>query len=142
QMVLRITLPEDVRQAFLEDRRRHPGEWYVVGNLQQNLLSLPDIKRGAVRAFRASLWRGWPGTAGSATWTWANEPPGVSSFEVTVERVVWFRRLDFSEDWPRTASYVLFGEGDEAHINHSPIKQPDYDHLASLSVAPAWLPKE
>lgn len=142
QMVLRVNLPEDVKQQFLEDRQRHPGDWYIVGNLEQNLLSLPDIKLGAVRSYRASLWRGWPTIAGSPSWPWANERPIISSFDVQIERVVWFRRFDFNDDFPRTAGYVLFGEGDEAHINHSPIKQPDYDHVATLSVAPAWLPKK
>lgn len=141
QMVLRITIPDDVKQRFLDDRKRHPGEWYIIGNLAENLLSLPDIKRGAVRSFQASLWRGWPANEGSPSWPWADTPPVISTFEVTIDRVVWFRRFDFNEDWPRTAGYVLFGEGDEAHINHSPIKQPDFDHVASLAVAPAWLPK-
>lgn len=142
QMILRITIPEDVKQKFLEDRIRHPGEWYITGNLEQNLLSLPDIKRGVVKSFRASLFRGWPDPMVEGPWPWAKTKPVISSFEVTIDRVVWFRRYDFNEDWPRTSGYVLFGEGDEAHITHSPIKQPDFDHVANLAIAPAWLPKE
>jgi hypothetical protein len=140
QMILKVSLPQDVVVAWREDQRRNPQDWYVVGNLKHNLLSLPDLQRGSVTGFQASLWRSWPKSEGSPSWPWSNERPIVEAFDVTVERVVYFRRLDFNADYPRTASYVLFGKGTECHLNHMPVKQPDYDHVVTLGRAPSWVP--
>lgn len=142
QLVLKVTLDRRAHQAWLEARKAHPSEFFIVGNLASDLISLPDLQRQAKRSFQAGLWIGMPKSEGSASWPWANDPPVCSGFEVTIERVVCFRRLDFNADYPRTPSYFLFGEGDEAHLNHSPVKPPDYDHVASLSAAPDWLPAE
>lgn len=140
QVVLKVSLPSDVVAEWRRDQRRNPQDWYIVGNLQSDLLSLPDLHRRSVTTFRASLWRSWPKAEGTAHWPWSNEPPVVEDFLVTVERVVYFRRLDFNADYPRTASYVLFGEGTECHLNHQAVKQPDYDHLVTLERAPRWVP--
>ncbi len=142
QVVLRVTLPEASKREFLSDRRQHPHDWYVVGNLESDLIALPNVQRGACTSYQANIWRGWPTNQGSEHWPWANDKPVLAQpFKVNIDRVVYFRRLDFNADYPRTTSYVLFGEGDEAHINHCPVKQPDYDHVASLRSAPDWLPK-
>ncbi len=126
----------------MEHRRRHPNDWFIIGNLECNKLRIPDFQLASVREFEASMWMGFPTTTGSEHWPWANEPTVTDNFVVEVKRVVYYRRLDFSQDYPRTASYILFGKGDEAHLNHSPVKQPDYDHVLTLSSPPAWLPDE
>ncbi|SMF48387.1 hypothetical protein SAMN02745866_03145 [Alteromonadaceae bacterium Bs31] len=142
QMIMEISLPDHARQTWMEHRNRHPNDWYIVGNLETNKLQIPQFQLGTVRSFDASIWMGFPTTEGSEHWPWANEPTIVSNIKVKVERVVYYRRLDFSQDYPRTASYILFGKGKEAHLNHIPVKQPDFDHVLTLAEAPAWLPPE
>src|SRR5690606_22884250 len=75
QVVLRVTLPEHVRRKILSDRERHPDEWHIIGNISQELISLPDIHRGVCRSYHAQVWRGWPKQPGTEHWPWANDKP-------------------------------------------------------------------
>jgi hypothetical protein len=106
------------------------------------MMSLPDIKRGKRGSFTGSIWRGWPSTTGTEHWPWANEPPVVEGFEVTIDQVVYFRHFDFNLNYPITLTYILFGAGNEAHLHHYQVKQPEFDHVVTLTEAPNWLPTE
>lgn len=142
QAILRVKLPADVKQAFLDDRKAHPTEWHIVGNESSDLVSLPDIQRGKRTSFTGSLWRGLPDPKypGTPDWPWATQPPVIGGFEVQIEHVVYFRRFDFNLNYPNTPTYILFGAGDEAHLHNYQVKQPEYDHVVTLSGAPKWLP--
>lgn len=142
QFIARARVPPDIKERYLEDRNRHPTDWYIVGNDAEDLISLPDIQRGRRTSFKGSLWRGFPKIGGTDDWPWANEPATIAHFDVEVERVVYFRHFDFNFNQPNTLSYLLFGRGDEAHLQHYQVKQPDFDHVLTLSKAPAWLPEE
>jgi hypothetical protein len=142
QFIARARIPPDAKQRFLEDRNRHPTDWYIVGNDADDLISLPDIQRGKRTSFTGSIWRGWPKNEGTPHWPWAKDEPIVGHFDVEVERIVHFRHFDFNFNPPNTLSYILFGRGDEAHLQHYQVKQPDFDHVLTLSKAPAWLPEE
>ena len=140
QLVLEVSIPEDARQRFLTDRQAHPNDWYIIGNEAANPFALPVIPRGTISTFIGSIWRGFPTQGGTAHWPWAHTPPVAANFQVTIERVVYYRHLDFNLEYPRTATYVLFGAEDEAYLHHFVTRQPDYDHVVSLTHAPAWLP--
>lgn len=142
QAVFRVEIPAHVRETYFDDRARHPTDWYVVGNTEQDLLNLTEIQRGARTSFRGSLWRCMPERMGSEHWPWKGAPTVAEDFEVEIVRTVYFRRFDFNLNPPNTATYILFGEGSEAHLDHYQVKEPEYDHVLTLSEAPAWLPKE
>lgn len=142
QMVLRVKLPEAMWQAYVKDRESAGSEhWYIVGNVADDEMALPDLARGAKRSFRGSLWRSWPTTPteDGAPWPWAKTPPVVADFEVQIERVVQYRHFDWNLRRPTSLTYFLFGEGEEAHMQSYQIKQPDFDHLLTLSAAPTWV---
>ena len=140
QVVMRIALPADVQTELLSDRTRHPDAWYIIGNKSDAAFALPTIPQGARTSFTGSVWRGWPTQPGTEHWPWANTPPVIARFEVSIAQIVYYRHLDFNLDYPRTATYLLFGRGTEAHLYHLVTQQPDYDHVASLVRAPSWLP--
>lgn len=150
QVVLRVTFPREMWEAYTRHRDEETGakadDWYIVGNVAGDEMTLPDLARGAKRSFRASLWRGWPTKAPEegSHWPWSATPPIVEDFEVRIERVVQYRHFDWNLQRPTSLTYFLFGEGDEAHMQSYQIKQPDFDHVLSLSgppsgVAPALL---
>ena len=62
--------------------------------------------------------------------------------EVTILRTVHFRHLNRNDTGRRFEDYLLFGRGKEAHIMHSVLWQPDYDHMASLKGAPDWITED
>ena len=70
---------------------------------------------------------------------------------VEVERILLFRPFAHHLKQPDYATYVLWGEGHEAHMTNlqtarlasgkfeAPAFGPDYDHVMSLESAPDWL---
>ncbi len=141
QAIFRIHVPADVKSEYLKDRNRHRTDWYIIGNTKDDLMSLPEIKRGKRTSFTGSIWRGLPSSEGTESWPWANEKPVIESFKVTIDQVVYFRHFDFNLNYPNTLTYILFGAGDEAHLNHYQVKQPEFDHVVTLTEAPSWLPQ-
>ncbi|CUH22575.1 hypothetical protein JSE7799_00598 [Jannaschia seosinensis] len=84
-------------------------------------------------------------------WDEARTIPLIENFEVEVERIVTFRPFAHHLKQPDCATYVLWGEGDEAHMTNLqtarqasgpfevPAFSPDYDHVMTLKSAPNWL---
>ena len=76
---------------------------------------------------------------------WGEEKPiapWLSNVKVSIERIVHYRHLNRNESSRDFEAYVLFGRGDEAHILHSPLWQPEYDHVATLKSAPNWISQD
>ncbi len=142
QVILEVDIPSEARAKWKAARLKNPSEWFIVGNLEQDLMAIPELQLGRRDSFRAGIWMNFPSSEGSEHWPWANEPAVVDDFELKVKRVVYFRRLDFNQDYPRTASYIMFGKGKETFMNHVATKSPDYDHVLELSAPPAWLPTD
>lgn len=140
QVILRVEIPDDVKTTFLEDRERHPDCWYIIGNTAADKMNLTEIKRGARTSFTGSIWRCMPKEITNEDWPWDGAPTVAESFEVRISQVVYFRRFDYNLNRPNTLTYVLFGAGHEAHLNHYQVKPPEFDHVVTLSEAPAWLP--
>jgi len=152
QLVLRVKLPPNVKRKLKTAKKpkqklgdnppNTTKDFFVLANTEADGMPVSDLASGRTKKFQASVWRGWPRKEGKEDWPWSNTPEFLEDFPVVVEQVVYFRRLDFSLDYPRTANYILFGHGREAHIAHYVVKQPDFDHVATLAHAPDWLPTE
>ena len=142
QMVLRGSLPSGAMETFLRDRRAHPNEPYFLGNDDDDLFTAPSIKTGSRTKFTANIFRGIPYEKEYHEWPWKKERPIVAKTTLAIDRVVYYRHFDFNLSYPRSLTYVLFGSGDEAHMNHYQVKEPDFDQVLSLRRAPSWLPPE
>ncbi|MBV9269599.1 MAG: hypothetical protein JO165_00790 [Candidatus Eremiobacteraeota bacterium] len=141
QFVLRASLPDVGMKTYRRYRLEYPDETYFLGNTDEDQFTVPSIKNGR-RTFKASIWRGIPKQREYNEWPWKHQPPIVSDMLVTIERIVYYRHFDFNLNYPQSLTYVLFGAEDEAHLDHYQVKEPDFDHIASLKRAPSWLPLE
>jgi len=101
----------------------------------------PDFQNGRRTAFVADIFRGLPLKYHYRSCPWVHQEPIAHNILVQVERVVHYRHFDFNLEYPPTLTYVLFGEGNEAFLDHYQTKQPDFDQVVALTEAPHWLPK-
>lgn len=148
QIVLRAQLPSEVMTQFREWRRQKPEQAYFLANLKESALDIPQLASGQLSSFDAEIFEGIPDRSPPSApkgqyekWPWT-QPPAIAKVRVSVERVVYFRHFDFNFDYPKHLTYVLFGAGNEAHMQSYQTKEPDYDHILSLAKAPDWLPKD
>ncbi len=142
QIVLRAQLPAAEMERFRQWRQQNPTQTYFLANLTESALDIPQIASGELTSFMAEVFAGIPPKDVYTDWPWTDQPPVIAAVRVTVERVVYYRHFDFNFDYPRNLTYVLFGAGDEAHMQSYQTKEPDYDHVLSLAEAPAWLPQD
>lgn len=144
EAVLRAHVPYEVMQAYLRatstpDPRRAathhaPTTCFLTNELEPFPLAALPLGR---RTFLGRVFLGMPKEF--TAWPWGGETPIADRFPVEVERVVEFRHYDYGVDYPAAQTYALFGEGREAHLYHRQAREPDYDHIATLREAPAWL---
>lgn len=140
QLILRAGLPDYAMQRYRDDRAEYPDETYFLGNVEQDLWTVPELQTRSRTSFIADIYRGIPERDVYLYWPWKFETPLVKSVPVTVEQVVFCRHFDCGMEYPPSLTYVLFGAGDEAHLSYYATKAPDFDQVASLTEAPAWLP--
>lgn len=159
QMVLRVTLPDAAMKKYrdaLGTSRPVPGgalpETLFLANSAKDRFSIPQLQSGRRRSFLADIYQGVPARQKNEGWPWSQKDPAdadkhrtpyllVEDIVVEVDRVVFARHFDFGLERPRKLTYVLFGEGDEAHMTNYQIKDPDFDHVLSLESPPGWLPE-
>jgi hypothetical protein len=144
QVVLRVVLNGDAMAAYLKDAAAHPGETYFLGNRPDDLMTVPDLGRGARTGFIGTIWRGVPDRPVSEGWPWDGHDDLIVAdrVEVTLAHVVQYKHFDFNQAFPDTLTYLMFGSGGEAHLYHQQTKIPDFDSVVSLSAPPAWLAPE
>jgi hypothetical protein len=142
EFVLRASLTPEAEKTWEADRRQHPDETYFLGNVETDLMTIPELAMGARTSFKASIWAGIPVKHHYKTWPWKNIKPIVADTPVTVDRVVAFRHFDLQQNYPESLTYLLFGSGDEAHMGHYQTREPDFDEVVTLAEAPPWLPAQ
>ncbi len=149
EIILEVKLPEETKEAIFENRKM--GYSHYLCNQQGGEFTVASIVAGSRQSFTANVWTGVPDSNPPAVMPqppWGKGPDGKPvppwRTDVTVEiiRIVHFRHLNRNETSRRFEEYILFGRGKEAHIMHSVLWQPDYDHLASLRKAPDWISEE
>jgi hypothetical protein len=66
-------------------------------------------------------------------------PEIIPSATVSVDRIIRYRPFD--QDIPRPAhlTYVLFGSGQEAYLDHYIARDQDFQHLLTVAEPPSWL---
>lgn len=151
ELVLRVSLPEAARKKILADR--DGNEPHFLANPRTGRFTIPELIRRswsvkvADRKFQADIWKGL-GKGGKPDepdpdWLpWDDEQPLLTKVTVKIDAVIHHRHSNLNLIGQDHEEYVLFGAGDEAHIYHSPVRQPDYDHVATLERSPVWLQPE
>ena len=157
QLVLRVDFPPKIHAMI---RERPHGKTYFLSNDPLDQWTLPELKIRRRREFLADIWDGIPEPGENGKYKgfpWRDNdynPIGdriESNVPVSIVDVVYYRHFDFGFSAPRELTYFLFGEGNEAHMTNYqtaeisdqgyPHIEPDFDHVATLAHAPAWLPQ-
>lgn len=165
QIVIKVILPEEVR---LEMERLHdafPDDCFMLCNQTGDKVrkvykqfSIPELACGEVKEFRADIFQGLrpldeieSKDPHAFPWDKRRCRPVIPDILVSVERIVTFRPFAHHLQLPDFATYLLFGEGDEAHMTNlqtaalattpfePPAFGPDYDHVMSLGAPVHWL---
>lgn len=138
QMIFTVTLPADAMSAYVQDVQQNPTGFVWVFNNgvgktppPDQLFTLPQVQIGQVTSLTGSITRISDNLQSSTTI--------VADTTVTVERLVYFRHFDYSQDYPNPLPYILFGDETGAYVAHFLTKLKDFDNLAVLAAAPAWL---
>lgn len=141
EMVLEVELPKDTVEALRKDRMA--GHTHYLANSEE-WHRLAAIKAGHVILFEANIWNSFekhPRLLPPWGTPEAPRPPWLKAVPVKVKRVVHYRHINENLVGRTFEEYFLFGKGDEAHLYHSVLRQPDYDHVATLATVPKWLNK-
>ena len=160
QVILKVVLPQTVRSVLEKTKKKFPLDTFVLCNDDADLFIVPDLPSRRKKTFRANLFQGLPPFTEEDEkdphffpWDKARTKPLAADFEVEVERIVLFRPFAHHMKQPDHATYLLWGEGDEAHMTNLQTARlasgkfevpgfgPDYDHIMSLARAPDWLDK-
>jgi hypothetical protein len=158
QLVLKLELPAQALAAYQEQREAFPGDYFTLCNDPGDVLTIPDIASGRRPTFKANIFQGLPPFTEEDEkdphffpWALSRVKPIAGGFEARVARLVLYRVFAHHYELPAFATYLLFGEGAEAHMNNlqtahlatGPFEAaafgPDYDHVMSLRTAPDWL---
>jgi hypothetical protein len=165
QIIIKFSLPPKIHQQFLDLRRIYPDDTFMLCNQPGvsiseafNTFSIPELASGRVKHFAADIFQGigpYPEEDAKQPhffpWAYKYVRPAIANVHVTVERIVMFRPFDHHRQLPPYATYLLFGQGDEAHMTNlqtarlatgpfePPAFGPDYDHVLSLAKPVDWL---
>ncbi|PYP82943.1 MAG: hypothetical protein DMF61_24780 [Blastocatellia bacterium AA13] len=132
QLILQVSIPEYAMAHYAADRRKNPGTPYILGNVQTDLMTIPQMQNRQEVSFVSDIFRGLPNDPNK-------DKPLIHNVNVTINRIVHYRYFDFNMDYPTSLTYILFGAGTEAHLTHYITKQPDFDQVLDLAESPDWL---
>ncbi|HWO65025.1 MAG TPA: hypothetical protein VNO31_33820 [Umezawaea sp.] len=122
QVVAAFGFGTEVKQTYVDARNAAPTATFIVVNDEKLLLQ----KMVADRTFAGSILKVVDNDLHDAT-------PIVSGVPVEITAVLHNRQFRDAEDYPPKPSYLLFGQGSEAHVTHYMTKMPDYQLLADVS---------
>ena len=134
QMILKISLPDVVMQAYRTGRKADPDAVFNLINSDSAPMTLPAIAIGEITHFPADIYRNYSNANGGAP-----QEKLFSEVPLEVERVVYFRHFDAGFNYPESLTYLLFGSENEAHLSHYICRDPDFQHLLSLTSYPDWI---
>lgn len=149
EFVLEVELPPDIKKQILEDRMAGHSHFIAnqEGNNGKHLMTLAELKSGNKTTFQADVWNAIVDEHSPPKAPWGNPEhpdvdPWLADFEVKIKRIVHYRHVNLNCPSRQFEQYILFGKGEEAHIYHSIIFQPEYGHVASLAEVPDWISQD
>jgi hypothetical protein len=132
QVILRVSLPGAVMHGYLEGQGRGRTSWNLMNSAKE--IALPQIKAGTLTSFEVDVYKDYSSADAAPV-----GPPFARNVPLTVDEVVHFRHFNFDIPRPHHLTYLLFGRGGEAHLEHYIARDPDFQHIVTLGSAPAWL---
>lgn len=135
QMIVEIAIPKAAKQQYLEDQKQHPESFYILGNLQTDLFTLPSVAIGETTSFQADIFRGLPEDPNKDT-------PLIHDISTEINRIIRLRHFDFNQPYPKNLTYVLFGDEEQAFLSHYLTREPDFMQDLQLKNIPDWLQSE
>ncbi|ANZ41604.1 hypothetical protein BBK82_42305 [Lentzea guizhouensis] len=128
QVVATFGFGAEAKKTYVEARKAARTATFVVVN--QEKLLLPKML--ADRRFTGTILK----VVGNDL---HNAVPIVSDTPVEITSVLYDRQFQDSGDYPPKPSYLLFGDGSQAHATHYMTKKPDYQLLVAVSVSDSEL---
>lgn len=135
QITLEVTIPDYAKSQYLKDKILNPESFYVLGNIQGDLFTIPDLMLGKTQNFVSDIFRGMPEDPNK-------DEPLIHNVPTLVKRVVYARHFDFGITYPSDLTYVVFGNSQEAFLDHYMAKEEDFMNLVELTEVPNWLPAD
>jgi hypothetical protein len=132
-VVLKARLAEYAMATYLAESARDPGRPYILGNVETDRFTMPEIQTGARRSFVADIFADVPNDPNKDT-------PLLHNVRVSIDRVICYRPFDDNAGYPGTATYLLYGGEGEAFLSHCMVKAPDFQQAVLLAESPGWLP--
>jgi hypothetical protein len=133
QLVLRVSLPERVREEISHHRDREKTVPLILGNTARNRFTVPELVDGNISTFQADVFRGVPVDP-------LRDTPLLPDIRIEINRTVLVRHFDPMIDFPRLSTYVVFGSSKQLYAAHYLTMHPDFDHVCEISDVPSWLP--
>jgi hypothetical protein len=135
QQVLQVDVPDWVLSQYRKAVSQSPKTTtFVLGNIESDLFTLPDIKTLRRHAFIADIFQGIPTDP-------TKDKPLVHAVPVTIRDVIYHRPFDDAEAKPKELTYTIYGLGGEAAISHYVSSKPDFQHVVLLDSVPDWIPQ-
>lgn len=134
QVTLKAHLDQQSMETFLADKAKNPGQAYNLINPDSDQFILPDVANRTVKTFPAIVYRGYSNDGGGTP-----GPQIIANATVYIDGIVRYRALNQDIPRPQHLTYVLFGDGQEAHLDHYIAQDPDFQHLLTLPEVPTWL---
>jgi hypothetical protein len=131
QVVLRAHMSDEAMALYRKLRAANPSKPYNLINVDADKFTLPDLKAGKVRSFQATMFDGYSNDDGGTP-----GPVLADNIPVSIDDVVVFQHFNFGVDRPANLIYTVFGQGDETHMSHIISRDPDFQHIVTLSAPP------
>ena len=135
QVILKVNIPRYAMDTYIIEKQKNKDKPFILGNLDTNLFTLPQVKNGQLTGFIADIFCGVPSDPNSDT-------PLLHNVPVTIEKIIHYRHFAEHFDYPSSLTYLLFGEGSEIFISHYIAKKMDFQQIIEVPVAPNWLSAE
>lgn len=133
QLTLQARLDEASAAIYAADKAQHPEGVYNLVNADNDLFTLPDVANGTRTSFQGPVYRAYDNATSTP------QQQIIDSATVYIDLVVRCRHFNQDIPRPQHLTYVLFGDGEHAYLDHYIAQDPDFQHLLALPEVPAWV---
>jgi hypothetical protein len=120
QVILKLKLDEASDKLFKKDQAEHPKT--VLYTINPEAFILPDMI-AKPRPFKAELYRNHFERKDSVR---------IATINITIEKVVLFKKFDPKAIQLKEAKYLVFGSGKERFMAHVISQRPDFDQVIQV----------
>jgi plastocyanin len=126
-VTLEAKLEDPAAQKAYQDYRDKHGDSLSI--LDPELFVLTEIQSGKRKSFKANFHH----------LKWQSAIDGLQGVNVSIARVIQFRKYNPTEAYPDRLTYQLFGNGKEAFMAHQVTAAPSFQQVVKLKAPPDFL---